>query len=108
MPREASRILLEITDIRVERLNDISEADAKAEGASCTLWFEPAGKPDDESRNLSKTAINPIHPLHCQPDGISYRNGFATLWESINGTDSWAANPWVWVVEFKVVQGVGD
>lgn len=83
MPRWASRILLEITDIRVERLNDISEADAKAEGC---CYGKGGGVPD--------LAVSP-------------EDHFPTLWESINGTDSWAANPWVWVVEFKVVQG-GD
>jgi hypothetical protein len=75
MPRWASRITLEITDVRVERLNDISEEDAKAEGA-------PKAKEDHV-------------PFH------SRRMGFEILWESINGPGSWDENPWVWVVEFK-------
>lgn len=69
MPRWASRISLEITGVRVERLQDISEADSRAEGA--------AGHPDG--------------PWH------AYRS----LWTLINGPDSWAANPWVWVIDFK-------
>ena len=73
MPRWASRITLEITGVRVERLNEISEADAIAEGCQC------AGV----------------------PASLTNRGAFAKLWESINGPDSWAANPWVWVIEFK-------
>lgn len=78
MPRWASRILLEITSVRVERLHEISEADAKAEGVTlpkrtCTMY-----------------------------DGI-WRDEYHALWESINGPRTWAANPWVWVIEFKVV-----
>lgn len=85
MPRWASRILLEITDIRIERLQDISEADAQAEGC-------------DNSKSESAIEVG----WYEKP-----RRAFERLWESINGTDSWAANSWVWVVEFKVVQG-GD
>lgn len=73
MPRAASRILLEITDVRVERLNDISEEDAKAEGA----------------------------PTECCVIGDKHFLGFRTLWKSIYGAESWEANPWVWVIEFK-------
>lgn len=79
MPRWASRINLEITAIRVERLNDISEEEAKAEG--CELHTE-------------------YMPMKV---GFNYRQAFGGLWESINGPGSWNANPWVWVVEFKKV-----
>jgi hypothetical protein len=83
MPRWASRILLEITDVRVERLQDISRADIRAEGLQCP----PELASDDASPN--------------------YRDWFPTawqeLWEAINGAGSWTANPWVWVVEFKRV-----
>lgn len=72
MPRWASRIQLEITDVRVERLQDISEADAMAEGCS----FRPG---------LTS----------------SRRQEFSNLWEAINGAGSWQANPWVWVIEFE-------
>lgn len=73
MPRWASRILLEITAVRVERLQDISDEQALAEGVDQTNTSIP---------------------------GYA-RQRFQDLWESINGTGSWDANPWVWVVEFK-------
>ncbi|ELT4281086.1 hypothetical protein R8224_005615, partial [Escherichia coli] len=79
MPRWASRILLEITDVRVERLRDMSEADAKAEGASPAMY-----------------KITP-------PEAV-YRVGFGDIWRSIYGQDNWLSNPWVWVIEFKRVQ----
>lgn len=80
MPRWASRITLEVTGVRVERLNDISEADAIAEGCDVDLLARP---------ELTGTVAK-----------ICFRH----LWESINGPDSWDANPWVWVVEFKQVE----
>jgi len=82
MPRWASRINLEITGVRVERLNDISEADAYSEGVTIPSHYKFAsnGRPND--RNEARVT-------------------FETLWESINGPESWPLNPWVWVVEFK-------
>ena len=77
MPRAASRITLEIIDVRIERLQDISEADAIAEGAK----WAACGSPQEGS----------------------HKAGFAQLWERINGQDSWAANPWVWCIQFKRV-----
>lgn len=85
MPRWASRITLEITGVRVERLQDISEADAMAEGIrqqATTKWFSVPGI--------------------CGA-GTTAGAAFALLWQSINGAGSWDANPWVWVVEFKKV-----
>ena len=79
MPRWASRILLEITDVRVERLRDMSEADAKAEGASPAMY-----------------KITP-------PEAV-YRVGFGDIWRSIYGQDNWLSNPLVWVIEFKRIQ----
>lgn len=77
MPRWASRILLEITDVRVERLKSISDGDAIREGCSTA---------DMKS-------------------GDCVADVFARLWASIYGADSWRANPWVWVIEFKRVEG---
>jgi hypothetical protein len=73
MPREASRITLEVTNASVERLHDISEEDAIAEGCQC------AGV----------------------PGSLTSREAYAKLWEAINGKGSWETNPWVWVIEFK-------
>jgi hypothetical protein len=80
MPRWASRILLEITDLRVERLHDMSEEDAKAEGASPATY-----------------KITP-------PEAV-YRVGFGDIWRSIYGEENWLSNPWVWVIEFKRIDG---
>lgn len=85
-------ITLKIVSVRVERLQDISEADAKAEGADCLVTDNCT----DESRALLDMPL--------MEDGSPYRNGYALLWESINGPGSWDANPWVWVVEFKRVE----
>jgi hypothetical protein len=76
MPRWASRISLEVTGVRVERVQDISEEDAGAEG--CVPWRDPGG-------------------------GVTYRSGFADLWDSINAKrgSAWDANPYVWVIEFR-------
>lgn len=89
MPRWASRILLEVVSVRVERLQDISEEDAESEGllrseslGGCPTWRYQNGG-----------------------EGFAYpREAFAGLWQSINGTESWDANPWVWVVEFRRVE----
>lgn len=75
MPRWASRITLEVTEVRVERLQDISEADAIAEGCGVMRDVVP----------------------------VTARDEFSALWESIYGTEAWVTNPWVWVVEFKKV-----
>ncbi|HBP0509988.1 TPA: hypothetical protein L5Q36_001511 [Pseudomonas aeruginosa] len=84
MPRWASRILLEITSVRIERLQDISEKQALAEGVELegegVCWAGAAGTASD----------SPVE-------------SFRLLWELINGAGSWNANPWVWAVEFKRV-----
>jgi hypothetical protein len=85
MPRWASRITLEITDVRVERLQDISEADAQAEG----LYLDTAGRWTTYS--ATEAAREHLSPVQ------AYRD----LWEQINGPGSWDVNPWVWVVEFN-------
>lgn len=82
MPRSLSRINLEITNVRVERLQDISEADAIAEGVS----------PDIE---YSKDVYDGLKPQ------FQYIPAYKNLWNSINGKGSWDSNPWVWIIEFK-------
>jgi hypothetical protein len=84
MPRWASRILLEITAARVERLQDISEEQALAEGVK--------SEPCDHARQACAD-------IGCWGD--TAKGAFGFLWEQLNGAGSWAANPWVWVVEFK-------
>lgn len=88
MPRWASRIMLEIVSVRVERLQDISEADAQAEGVHA--------EPCDHTRQSCAD-------IGCW--GPTAKGQYGWLWESINGLGSWAANPWVWVVEFKRISG---
>ncbi|KLF39130.1 ASCH domain-containing protein [Klebsiella aerogenes] len=87
MPRWASRILLEITDVRVERLREISQADAEAEGV---------GK-------LKKGFWKNYQPGWTEFQ-LTARGSFATLWKSIYGDESWYADPWVWVIEFKRIE----
>ncbi len=85
MKREACRTVLELTEVRVERLQDISQDDAIAEGAP------------------------PSHPsIDCVSREFGYpdfpRSWYAQLWESINGAGSWGLNPWVWVLTFRRVE----
>lgn len=86
MPRWASRITLEVTGVRVERLQAIGDDDARAEGIELL-------DTNGEWRNY----LNPIE--FC----LTPRASYATLWDSINGAGRWDGNPWVWVVEFKRV-----
>ncbi len=84
MPRWASRITLEITNVRVERVQEITEEDAKAEGVE--PWPEADLRPDGELRD---------------GPSVAYRAGFHDIWNGING--NWDANPWVFVIEFRRV-----
>ncbi|WP_420957526.1 hypothetical protein [Burkholderia gladioli] len=91
MPRALSRITLEITDVRVERLQGISERDAIAEGICKTgsgFWSTYGQREVDGT--------------------FSPRSSFQSLWESINGLMSWESNPWVWVIEFARITDVGS
>lgn len=76
LPRIYWRTFCMVSEVRVERLQDISEADAEAEG--CTA-----------KRNIDRGDF-----------GFSYRNAYRDLWESINGHGSWEKNPWVWAITF--------
>ncbi len=88
MPKKRARIFLEVTNVRVEPLQEISEEDAIAEG-------------------IERVSIAPfVHRFKnylCNNKFIGPKESFKTLWMKINGIDSWKANPWVWVYEFKQV-----
>jgi hypothetical protein len=89
MPRGCSRITLEITDVRVERLTSITEDDAKAEGVSAWEF-----NPDQPLATRERAGDSP------------YRSGFAYLWDCINDKRAtWKANPWTWVICFKRING---
>lgn len=92
MPRAAARIILQITDIRAQRLHDITEADAIAEGLNFTV---PNTSPNTYYDNYQTGRW--LDPQMLNNPIASYR----TLWEKINGPESWAANPWVWAITFK-------
>ena len=102
MPRFASRITLEITGLRVERLQDISPSDAIAEGLKGLSkdggQITKYGIPDSDGLPGTDDAGWPWHAWRISPVD-SYRR----LWSQINGPRSWDANPFVWVVEFKRV-----
>jgi hypothetical protein len=89
MPRMASRILLEIVSVRVERLQDISDDDCLAEGIRAIRH-----EGDGIYYHYEHTHADPGN--WCDAD-----TAYQALWESVNGAGSWDANPWVWVVEFK-------
>lgn len=82
MPRWASRITLEITGVRVERLNEISDSDCEAEGVRPSL--------DGNAKDW-------------RPDETGWQRTYRQLWERISGAGSWDLNPWVWVIEFNRV-----
>lgn len=80
MPKAVARIWLQVEEIRVERLQDITEEDAIAEGVTC---------------------------YEAETDWLTAKYGFEILWYKINGEESWKANPWVWVVKFKTLSTTG-
>ena len=93
MPREASRITLEVTENRIERLQVISEADAIAEGIYC--YGEPApGLFSYKNYTLPESEDIGI---------IEAQSSYETLWQSINGPDSWDQNPYVTVTSFRLI-----
>lgn len=101
MPRSLSRILTEITDVRVQRLQDITSEEAKAEGLKGisndgrTVKF---GIPDLDGYPRTDNQGWPWQEWESDPV-VAYKR----LWEKINGKGSWDKNPWVWVIEFKII-----
>lgn len=88
MPRWASRILLEVTDVRVERLQDISDEDATAEGVEAY-----ADQQWKECKDIAEYGFD-----------LEAGDWFELLWSEINGRDSWDSNPWVWAITFKLIE----
>jgi hypothetical protein len=97
MPRWASRITLEVVSVRVERLRAITEEDARAEGVDWVAPHPYGERWDDDREDPREVGY---------PGGGSFaRDNFRRLWDSINGKRAaWAQNPWVWAVEFRMVQ----
>ena len=91
MPREACRIILEVTNVRVERLNDITDDDAKVEGIDYVV--------DKITGYCGYNYLSGGYNLMTTP-----YHGYRSLWESINGEGSWDKNPWVWVITFRRVK----
>ena len=93
MPKEACRIFLEVTEVRVERVQDISEDDSKAEGIRGIYNVVPKNHNDCwlDYTHGHRGFDSPVH-------------SFRSLWLSINGQESWEASPWVWVYEFKRIE----
>ena len=94
MPKEAARIFLKVKDVRVERLQDITEKQAESEGLKFKAMYCPK---DDTFVEIQNPSID---------SGATYKNGFAKIWNStIKKSDiekyGWNANPWVWVIEFE-------
>lgn len=98
MPRWASRITLEITDVRVQRLHDISDADIRAEGVTAEAVAALLGG-DFVSEPLV-SVFDTVTPVEDLPLRELWRGG----WTAINGEESWHANPWLWCLTFKWVQ----
>lgn len=88
MPRAAARIFLKIKDIRIEKLQEISEEDAKAEGV--------------RQNKLAK-----LFGLNYEKDEWTFtaaKESYQSLWNKINGKDAWEQNPYVWVIEFEIIK----
>lgn len=102
LPRWASRITLEVTAVRVERLQEISEKDCIAEGiykmGADVIGNDPWVAPGVQMTNVygDKQYEVPCHN--------TAKEAYKTLWESINGFGSWGKNPWIWVIEFKRIK----
>lgn len=91
VPRWASRLTLTVTDVRVQRLQDISEEDARAEGVATIAPPDPR----DGARHFGVLGVAAI-------DRLTASKAFADLWNSINGPGAWQANPWVAAISFTV------
>lgn len=105
MQRWASRITLRVTSVRVERVQDISDEDARAEGV------KPFGRSQRAVYGMTLENVGPVYPAPAadiiaggESWTTSAARSFRGLWVSINGAESWAANPWCWCVGFERVE----
>lgn len=101
MPRKYTRLFLQVTDIRVERLQDISEEDCVSEGIEYADSYYP--RPPDGH-------LPPLPWKNYQTDGecLLPIDSYSSLWKEINGEESWHANPWVWAITFKRIDKPAD
>ena len=99
MPKDAARIWLMIEDIRVERVQEISEEDAIAEGIG--RWVETRMKSQPTHYKVYTDSDPEALYTSCPKDS------FETLWVSINGEESWQSNPWVWVIRYRILSKTG-
>ena len=99
MPPWASRIALEVTRVRVERVGDISEEDARAEGVD---WAAPYYTAAELRRRLDEDDREDPREVGYS-SGSFARQNYVKLWDEINGAGSFAASPWVWVYDFRRV-----
>ncbi|NHL36651.1 hypothetical protein FDE95_08490 [Clostridium botulinum] len=100
MPKDATRIFLKVTNVRVERLQDITEDGAKSEGAIKQLWYQPYGTRSENNQEYVGDITQHVP---------NYITGFAGIWDRTLGKwDDWLykfkANPWVWVIEFERIE----
>jgi hypothetical protein len=108
MPRWGSRITLEITDVRVQRLNEISEEDALAEGINHDFIKNIKDELDDQGMTCPDDLDSDWKvfwsPADDREDCLKYtaKDAYQTLWEDLHGPGSWDTNPWVWALTFKV------
>lgn len=100
MPKTAARIFLLNQKIWVEALHDISEEDALKEGV---LFYDDEILKSRRFKDYFSDASEYGHPDHDYPTVSTAKESFASLWKSINGEESWNQNPWVWVIEFKLI-----
>jgi hypothetical protein len=91
LPKYCSRIFLQVTDVRAERLHDISDDDAKAEGAKDVLTY-------DDMKIMKDSKFVIPRPF------LMYQFGFMSIWCNVYGVKSWDSNPWVWVYTFKKIE----
>lgn len=108
MPRWASRITLEIENVRVERLQEITVADALAEGLNCLTkdqgrtWKYGIAAPDGLPATAAEAKQDAWEWHRWRQSPI---DAYEALWETINGAGSWALNPWVWAITFNTLRG---